>query len=182
MRKAKAQRADSGNPVNLTALTVTFMALCHTLFMFEATVPHPASGDGPMTIFNPHSWNRNFRETQECTPTFSRDQEMAQPMFGSSLFCLRGPLPPTIQTQAWHLFVWLSNPSTGGHKLLKTEDVECCILLKFRTANMRALLNGGRAGGLQHLSPLSAPTPIDWLSPWGRRCPVLWCDGWTWGS
>lgn len=74
MRKAKAQRADSGNPVNLTALTVTFMALCHTLFMFEATVPHPASGDGPMTIFNLHSWNRNFRETQECTPTFSRDQ------------------------------------------------------------------------------------------------------------
>lgn len=44
------------------------------------------------------------------------------------------------------------------------------------------LLNEGRAGGLQHLSPLSAPTPIDWLSPWGRRCPVLWCDGWTWGS
>lgn len=122
MRKAKAQRADSGHPINLPALTVTFpRGIVPYLFMFEITVLHPIIGDGPITIFNPYGYNGNFREAPECTLTFSRGTSMAQFMFGSSLFYLKALLPPNIQTQAWHLFVRFRNPSTGGHKLPKTE-------------------------------------------------------------
>lgn len=79
----------------------------------------------------------------------------------------------------------VTSPPTGGHKLLNAVQT-CCsalCLLMFRTApNMTRVTEWREGMGTAASQPPEVFSPgIVWLSPWRRRCPVLWCDVWAWG-